>query len=412
MKIQIITANEQFSDDQLIKVSYFSHPLSPDDFDINIIDLSDATIWRRKDFGIGPIEIEDDLELISRMVDDSTRTRFIYVFPKDGDYRYGYGSHGYSQKCRIKEIISDNATGLYDCFPKFASSIRVMFEPTLTKIGEKEYSADFRFAYDIGTVVTKSAKSGKTTTLSVDDKYVFTTLDICESVEKLMGFINEYMVDAMPEIPEWVRDFEFGNDSEAKAVIEESNNQIAELNHKIKESEAILYENNRYKTILFANGDQLVEVVFCILEKLLNCDLSEFVDIKQEDFRVEVAGEVFIGEIKGINTNVKNENISQLDNHYQRYLDEVGEDIPPNNVHAVLIINPLRSKNITEREPVHKQQIDLAKRNGSLIIETITLLKIFEMFLNDEISTEKCVEVLSNKTGILKIEDFEIHKLN
>ena len=128
--------------------------------------------------------------------------------------------------------------------------------------------------------------------------------------------------------------------------------------------------------------------------------------MKKEDFRIEKDNVVFIGEIKGINTNVKNENISQLEIHYQSYLDEIADKLQPTNVHAILIINPLRNRRVEDRDPVSEQQINLARRNGSLIIETKTLLKVFELFLNDKLSSEECVEVFANKTGILKIEDF------
>lgn len=81
-------------------------------------------------------------------------------------------------------------------------------------------------------------------------------------------------------------------------------------------------------------------------------------------------------EIKGINSSVKSENISQLDVHYQGYIDE-NTEVDSDKVRAILIINHQRNKPIESREPVHTRQIELAKRNRSLIVETITLLKLF-----------------------------------
>ena len=149
-------------------------------------------------------------------------------------------------------------------------------------------------------------------------------------------------------------------------------------------------------------------MVFDILEKLLDCDLSSFVDEKKEDFRIEKESLVFIGEIKGITSNVKNENISQLDVHYQSYLDEIEDEHKQKDVKAILIINPLRNKMLEERDPVNERQIELAKRNGSLIIETVTLLKMFELFTNGVLSSERCLKILEEKTGILSIDDLQI----
>ena len=79
-----------------------------------------------------------------------------------------------------------------------------------------------------------------------------------------------------------------------------------------------------------------------------------------------------------ITSNVKSEHISQLDVHFQTYKDKLTEEEREENVHQLLIINPFRTKPLEEREPVNQQQIDLAERNGCLIIETNTLLRIFE----------------------------------
>ena len=47
--------------------------------------------------------------------------------------------------------------------------------------------------------------------------------------------------------------------------------------------------------------------------------------------------------------------------------------------------------------------IELAKRNGSLIIETITLLKIFEKFKKEEITVEEIKKLLVEEIGLLQI---------
>jgi len=152
---------------------------------------------------------------------------------------------------------------------------------------------------------------------------------------------------------------------------------------------------------------QIMFFLLCILEIILECDLSQFIDEKREDFLIRIGKEVFIGEIKGVNTNIKNEYISQLDVHYHRYMDEIEDEPCEENVHALLIINPFRMKELKDREPVHESQIALAKRNNSLIIETKNLLKLLELFQKGILSSEDCINIFKSKTGLLSVDDFE-----
>ena len=99
---------------------------------------------------------------------------------------------------------------------------------------------------------------------------------------------------------------------------------------------------------------------------------------------------------------MKSENISQLDVHYQGYLEE-NEERDQGNVKAILVMNHQKNKALDMREPVHEKQINLAKRNGSLIVETITLLKLFERYIAGNITREECLELLKTNIGLLEI---------
>lgn len=118
----------------------------------------------------------------------------------------------------------------------------------------------------------------------------------------------------------------------------------------------------------------------------------------------------FIGEIKGVTSNIKSEYVSQVDVHYHGYMDELEERKQEENVRQMLIVNPFRTKPIAERDPVDQRQIDLATRNGCLIIETNTLLRIFEKFRRNEMTTEQCISVFGTTTGLLHVSDFEKFK--
>lgn len=191
------------------------------------------------------------------------------------------------------------------------------------------------------------------------------------------------------------------DDNEQLKTIEKNNEIIKDANDNISKAMDAINKNNRYKSILYTNGDELVEVVFEILEEMLGCDLSEFHDKKKEDFNFKIGEKIFIGEIKGVTPNVKKANVSQLDVHVQEFLDE--NETADENVVALLIINHQRNKPLENREVVMEEQIKLAERNGSLIVETITLLKLFERYLSNEKTREECIDILEDNKGLLSI---------
>ena len=184
-------------------------------------------------------------------------------------------------------------------------------------------------------------------------------------------------------------------------IIKENNDMIKTAQENISNAMEVIDKNNRYKSILYTTGDKLVEVVFEILQEMLGCDLSEFTDKKKEDFKFTLGDKVFIGEIKGVTPNVKKANVSQLDVHVQEYMDDNDEQVE--NIIALLIIDHQRGKAIAEREKVHEEVIKLAERNGSLIVDTMALLRLFEQYTLNEKSREECIELLESNTGLLEI---------
>jgi len=108
-----------------------------------------------------------------------------------------------------------------------------------------------------------------------------------------------------------------------------------------------------------------------------------------------------IGEIKGVNTNIRQAHISQLEVHYRNRLDKLQEEGTKKTVKALLIINPLRNTPPKDREPSHKDPILLAERNNSLIIETITLLKVYELFVVGKLESKECKNMFSSEVGLL-----------
>ena len=284
--------------------------------------------------------------------------------------------------------------------------MEIIFEPTETKIDEMDIEASFHFMtegfLDRNDVLTVSIGSEKVTTISVDD-IVITTLNL-QTENEILAFLGHIrFIERKIEIPSWIKDIKMFNDIDQEDTIKQNKEIIDKAKGKICASREVLDKNNEYKSILYTNGDDLVDVVKEILEQMLDYDLSNFVDEGNEDFRIEFNDIIIIGEIKGVTSNVKSEHVSQLDVHKQKYLDKLQEEGTEKSVKSVLIINHQRKNKPDKRQPINEEQIKLAERNESLIIETCTLLKLFQNFRNNKFLPVQFKEILKENTGVLEI---------
>ncbi len=148
----------------------------------------------------------------------------------------------------------------------------------------------------------------------------------------------------------------------------------------------------------------MVEVIFEILEFIFDISLDEFNDEKREDFLFKKDAITYIGEIKGVTSNVKYENISQLEVHYSKYLDKLQEDGITENIKKILIMNYERTKDINMRDEINQMQIDLAKKNETLIIDTKTLLTLYEKLLQGIITKDKVINYIKDNSGIVDLD--------
>lgn len=373
---------------------------SLDEFEINIVDLSDERFWRYKGGQSNAIDCKDDFRSLSSMIANSKNTRVCILFPQNLTYSYNTAfDKNFWSGCELKNMINRMQEFLSVIYIPI-KSLEIVYENTSTQLCNRKATASFYFNGIEENVLTKSILSGKATT--IDFGIILSTLKI-ENYDDVIALLREIgLIRDKEDVPEWMKEVQMFDDEKQIDIIRESNIVISEVNQKISNAMAILDKNSEYKSILYTNGDELVNIVFQILENMLDCDLSDFQDVKKEDFLFKLDGHYFIGEIKGVNHNVKNENVSQLDVHYQSFKDE-NPEIGDTDISAILIINHQKNKPIFEREPVHENQIKLAKRNGSLIIETMTLLKMFEKYTNQSMSREQCVNLLKENTGLLSL---------
>lgn len=408
MMFQLINYDGRSSiNNKNIRISNLENPQSLDEFSINIVDLSSEKIWKcSTEDRTYTIDYISDIINLKRMIINSEKTKIFVILPQNVKFEYiDYSIDGHSCHEQLKNILDELVRNIITELLGF-QVCNIMFENTRTDINGKEIEASFYFNsnYD---VITKSKKSLKSTSIIYRDMYnidiLLTTLNLKTYEDVIDLFKIAKFVEDTSDVPRWISDLEMFDDVQQKEVIEANTIAIEECKMKIENAKKSLEKNNEYKSILHTNGDGLVKVVFEMLEELMDCDLSDFKDEKKEDFLIKKENITFIGEIKGVTSNVKYEHVSQLDVHLHHYKDTLEEQNINEKVKALLIMNHQRNYEYKDRQPINQDQIALAIRNGSLIIDTYTLLRLFEMLKRHEISTNECIDLFKDRTGLLEI---------
>lgn len=336
------------------------------------------------------------------MIKNRKRSKIIILIPQNIEYLYNWirYNNDYYSSCELKDMLEDISDYILAKLYGKDQKIYFCYENTKTKIGNEYIKASFYFNAK-GNILLESDKSKKPTAIK-SDEIILSTLDL-ENYEQIINFLRELkLIHGKQDAPAWMEEVKMFDDVKQFKIIEENNQVIKEANDNISNAMERINKNNEYKSILYTSGDELVNVVFEILKEMLGCDLSEFEDKKKEDFSFERNGIVYIGEIKGISSNVKSQNISQLEFHHQGFIDEHPE-VDDKDIRQILIINHQRNIPLPQRDPVDRKQIELASRYGSLIVETVTLLKLFEKHLNGNLPMEECLEILKTNVGLLEI---------
>ena len=137
------------------------------------------------------------------------------------------------------------------------------------------------------------------------------------------------------------------------------------------------------------------------MKYIFDISLSDFNDEKKEDFLFKKNNITFLGEIKGVTTNVKYEHISQLEVHYSKYLDKLADEGATENIKKILIMDYERNRDVKERNEINQMQIDLATKNDTLIIDTESLLKVYEKILDGSLTKTKVVDYITNNSGLI-----------
>lgn len=363
-------------------------------FDYNIIDLNSSFYWNMKDF-----ETNEYWNIISAIINHSNETKIILMLPQNIHVKYG-GLYKSKQKV---DYLKNKITFIHNFLSEIVKlkNVKIGYGKIKDTNFDFDTFSDFYFEnYGEYKPFPNKIKNDVVTTIIKDNNLILTTLQLKNS-SNINNFIKEIdkELNFGSDIPNWFNEISMFDDNKQKKIIEKNNNQINKLKKENKKAENKLKLNKQYESILYKQGKPLEKSVRKILGKLLNYDLN-FKEKFNEDFLIELDDVTFIGEIKGVKSNLNNSHLAQLNLNY--------ENKKVNNSNTtfkqLMIINRFREYPPKLRKPIEEEQILMAKNNynGILIITVESLLKVFEKFCDEEITSNKIIERFKNEDGLFE----------
>ena len=348
-EIQIITdfhATANYGED--IKISQLYNYDSVDSYKYNIIDLKNPQLWHYEISTHKFVNSNNLTTLIKAINDNDHKSNFIIMLPKNLKFKKESFSTTETWLKNEREIIE---RFLYTYFN--FSDIELIYGENETKLQNQTFEAGFHIKTNTSNykILTENT-NGKVTTIKYEN-LIFTTLQLTTQ-EKVITFIENTLLEKKIKAPDWFEEIEMFDDEKQKKLISKNKSQINELNSKIDVANEKLRINNEYKSILYTNGKYLEKTVLKILGELLNEDLSKFIDEKREDFLIKYDNVTFVGEIKGVNSNLKNKHLAQLNINLEKRRDEVGGE----NLKPLMIINRFKEYPPEKRKPIDNEQIN------------------------------------------------------
>ena len=73
-------------------------------------------------------------------------------------------------------------------------------------------------------------------------------------------------------------------------------------------------------------------------------------------------------------------------------------------------MNYKRAKDIRIRDDINKMQIDLAKKNETLIIDTKSLLMMYERILQNKLKKSNVIKYIINSNGLIEIDKIDDYR--
>lgn len=203
--------------------------------------------------------------------------------------------------------------------------------------------------------------------------------------------LNLLTIITANEVPKWLKDIKVLDDIKLEEEISYIEEKIEELRKQKEEKTNKLAQNNEYKKVLYTSGDELVQVVKKILFEMLDVEVSIINDIddKKEDLSFTLDGKHILVEVKGVNTPIKRQYVSQAQSHIEdaAVTNGINDEEINKFYKALLIVNPYIKEPARDRIKKDfygvsvKQDIEY---KNVCTLDTITLLSLYQKYKDNK----------------------------
>lgn len=279
---------------------------------------------------------------------------------------------------------------------------RSEFKPFLSNVGatriffDEHYLDDIICTTDFGLVLGFSKSIGKGMVLFIPCIFGSTERNyIVENFEKLVNGLISFSAKKIFETPSYLENIKFKNEEIALSkIIELTEKEIKPLKEKVA-----FY--TRLKRILWLGDNTLVEATCAFLENM--GFKTKIIDIGEEDFwLLEDGKEIAIVEVKGLNNNLKREDLTKADEHRE------ARHVP--HLTSLLIANTFMTAQSIDRkkEAFPANVIEKAIQLNMIITRTLDLFNIYNYMEQNNLTYNWLLDFINGKKGWLTMQDSKI----
>ena len=218
-------------------------------------------------------------------------------------------------------------------------------------------------------------------------KYNSMGLVVTTGLTNMVKYILQTNVEESNTSVDWLPKIIILNDKELSKKKKKNVGILEEIRNEQKQLKNEMDKNNYYKRLLYCSGDKLVEVVECILKEMLNVEIDDR-DQKRQDLFFKLDNVNILVEVKGVNHPFQRDNISQVKRHVKDFAeahDIYGADVEK-YCKGVLIINPYSIHDLKDKigkEFYSNEVIADAEYEKVCTLDTFTLLNYYSKWRNN-----------------------------
>lgn len=417
MKTQILVYKQQdcgFTETSELTIREFGKAGAFDAFDLSVIDLQDGHFWKSDSNDDSILWDHADINSINQMILQSNKSKCIILLPQNCSYSYYFDydsrvkARRYKHNKPLKDFIKDfSDSPIGDLFPL---PLPICFGESKTILFGRELHSEFSFSTPIYPPIKPLLTSNASTVSAVriSETFAATTLQINNNDDLSAVIDAVFPIKVQPACaPDWLDEVEFHDEAAQRARIKEIDEKMILLQVEKDKIKGILSDYQEIKSVLCSKDFDLENKARHLLAKIAEVD-EDFTDNKEEDFNFSYDDTLFLIEIKGSNGGLKRQHVSKTYDHVQIKADAMEDEGDSSTLKGVLVFAPQIELAPADRDPFPETQIKIARKNEIAVLSTETLLRCYEAYMENRLTSNSFKETLRQTSGLVSLDLFGI----